>query len=132
ESAAGTASARRTVGRNDASGTRIRGSASGRQHKSGNAGRGRRTVGPSLCARIQAIRRGHAAPLSHTKASRTSPGNAGSDGPLVIGSCLRDGLFRPRPFGASFPTNARYDAWGLSMVATLEGTREIDLSKVAL
>ena len=52
EACASTASTRRTVGRRDASGTRIHGSAFGRKHRSVNAGWSRRTIGASFCATI--------------------------------------------------------------------------------
>ena len=52
EAGASTASTRRTVGRRAASRTGIRGSASGRKHRSVNAGCSRRTVDASFCARI--------------------------------------------------------------------------------
>src|SRR5262249_17055264 len=48
KAAGSTARAWRTVGRDDATGPRVRGNASRRKRKFGNAGRGRRTVGTSL------------------------------------------------------------------------------------
>ena len=52
EALASTASTRRTVGRRDASGTGIHGSAFGRKHRSVNAGWSRRSIGASFCATI--------------------------------------------------------------------------------
>ena len=70
------------------------------------------------------IRRGHAAFLPHAKASRTSPGDVGSDESLVSGSCVRRGLFRPRSPSASLSPYARYDPSRASVVATL-GTNDV-------
>ena len=67
---------------------------------------------------------GHAAFLPHAKASRTSPGDVGSDGSLVSGNCVRRGLFRPRSPSASLSPYARYDPSRASVVATL-GTNDV-------
>jgi transcriptional regulator of acetoin/glycerol metabolism len=73
--------------------TGIRTLASERKHGSVNAGCSRRTVDASFCTRIQALRWCHPAPLSHPKADRTSPADAGSDGSLVSGNRVRRRLF---------------------------------------
>jgi hypothetical protein len=57
--------------------------------------------------------------LPHAKAGRTRPGDVGSDRSLVIGDCLCRRLFRPKPSRTPFPSNARYYATGISVIAAL-------------
>ncbi len=65
---------------------------------------------PPFRARIQAVRRRDAAPLSHPEASRTRPRLVGSHGSIAVGDCVCCGVFRPKSPGASFPSGARRHA----------------------
>ena len=86
------------------------GCAPGCERRSGNAGRRRGNLDPPFRARIQAR------PLS-------------SHGSLTIGDCACRGVFRPKLFGASFPSDARRHAWTVPVGATLAPVRAPDAVK---
>src|ERR1700751_950320 len=96
-----------------------RGSAFERKHGSRGACRHCGTVGVSLCPGIQAISRCDPAPLSRAPAYRTSTGDVGSLRASTVGDRIGHGLFRPKSFGASFPSDAWHDPRPVPLVATL-------------
>ena len=61
-----------------------------------------------------------AAPLPHPEASGTRPRPAGSHGSLTVGDCVCRGVFRPKPPGASLPSDARRHARTVPVGAGLE------------